>query len=178
MGPWLRFRPIWTDVGATRSRGDKRSTARVTPGVRIAQRFEASHVRHPGGSDPIRTPISDRAEASRLEYSDTTATRGRAVGEGRRPPSGFGSNGYSGTSRTRVPPSAWNMTVRRFGPGRNFTAADLLLHTGGRPVVSVTTSELKVTDQQRPAQAPVPPCRAVFQISSTNSQMLASSGAS
>ena len=28
------------------------------------------------------------------------------------------------------------------------------VYGGGRPVVSVTTSELKVTDQQRPAQAP------------------------
>ncbi len=29
------------------------------------------------------------------------------------------------------------------------------VYGGARPVVSVTTSELKVTDQQRPAQAPV-----------------------
>ena len=61
VGTWPQFRPVSADVGATRDRRDKRSTARRPAGGRIAQRFEASHVRQLGGSDPTLTPMSDRS---------------------------------------------------------------------------------------------------------------------
>ena len=59
------FRPM---LAPTRSRGDNRSTARRHAGVRIAQRLGESHVGRPGGSDPIRNPIGDRAATGRLSF--------------------------------------------------------------------------------------------------------------
>ncbi len=42
MCTWPQFRPISADVGSTRSRGDKRSTARRHAGAKIAECFGRS----------------------------------------------------------------------------------------------------------------------------------------
>jgi len=66
MGRWPPFRPISAERGSTRSRGDKRSTARRHAGVRIAQHFGEFHVRRSDGSGPMRNLISDRTKTLEL----------------------------------------------------------------------------------------------------------------